>query len=1189
MKLSSILPALSNTSHYQASPLSTNHTTRLNQSSIDQLEDYFDSRSVQRGRALFHSGAVASISFDPRMNEVHARVQGTQATPYEVLLTLDDYNELTDAWCSCPVTFNCKHAVAALIMHRSGLAQAHRKQKPDQLKLGRKPALSESPRSSTDTTRQWCELWQDTQTAPAQDDTSSELQRWQRSRIYSLSVQKPGEHWSSGVMVTLLDAPFTAAGYFGKGRRANRETSYTSYPLELTSIDKDIQALGSARLQADQGRYTRDTACYELTGHFGNLMFELIIKTGRCFLDTDRHQPLIFGPTRTLSIHWQPLSDGSHRLVPELDGLTHCWIVNAEQPYWIDPGSFTAGAIVTELNSKQLTLLLDAPAIPDSQLPEFTHWQETARVGRANYSQAKAPASNHNSGHIHGHENNKLAHEALQQNPINAAQLLPPPPIKLPPLIDVYPSPVLLLHSPDGIAHVDHWELALLIRYDTILLPCELNQGSIMTSAVNDQGENVRIRRQFDLEHAFFVEAMQQLSGMLPHWQDDTKELLPIFSATGDTPAARFSAYVKLVRMSAKSDSDVWQLEVLPPVHVEPERPGNFDGLVERAKDGTPGWFDLSLGVELDGERYDLMPLVAEYIERGRGDEPLFVETTDARFMQVDATLLRPVAEVLDELGTPAINDSKVRLSRTRALALQDLDDALSDDGLATAWRGSSDPFVFAKRLHELSHVDTKAFNQTTLPRGLKATLRPYQRAGLGWLNALAKSNLCGILADDMGLGKTLQTLAHILWLRQSRRLKGPVLIVVPTSLLLNWAREAAHFTPRLKVRVWHGQERHEQPLDAIDPAPHLVITSYGLALRDNEILANHGFDMLVLDEAQQIRNPLAKTTRAIKSLPIERRLCLSGTPLENHLGELWSQFDFLMPDLLGDAQRFNSHYRTPIEKYGDTGRQQRLAAAVKPFLLRRRKEEVATDLPPKTEMLREVHLGTAQAKLYESIRASMQKRVRKALQSKGLAQSHVTVLDALLKLRQCCCHPELVKIDSAKRVKDSAKTTLILDMIDELIAEGRRILVFSSFTSMLDILERELEAREHRWVKLTGRTRKRDAVIDAFQRGDVPLFLISLKAGGTGLNLTAADTVIHYDPWWNPAAEAQASARAHRIGQNKPVFVYKLVAADTVEQRIVSMQQRKQDLADAMIENGDGASLSSLSVDETLALFDPD
>ena len=381
--------------------------------------------------------------------------------------------------------------------------------------------------------------------------------------------------------------------------------------------------------------------------------------------------------------------------------------------------------------------------------------------------------------------------------------------------------------------------------------------------------------------------------------------------------------------------------------------------------------------------------------------------------------------------------------------------------------------------------------------------------------------------------------------------------------------------------------DRHDEPLAGSDAL--LVVTSYALALRDHDMLAAHGFVLLVLDEAQTIKNPSAKITQSLKRMPVQQRICLTGTPLENHLGELWSLFDFLMPGLLGPQKRFSQHFRTPIEKHGDADRQKRLNNAIAPFLLRRRKQHVAAELPAKTEIIEKIELDSDQARLYETIRVGMEKRVRKLLQERGVAKSHIQMLDALLKLRQSCCHPDLVKLDSARRVKGSAKTDHVLVMIDELVAEGRKIILFSQFTQMLDILEREVRARDIRYVKLTGKTRKRDEAIDAFQSGDVPLFLISLKAGGTGLNLTAADTVIHYDPWWNPAVENQATDRAHRIGQDKPVFVYKLIANNTVEDKIVAMQARKKALADATVERGDANPVKALSAEDILSLFADD
>ena len=328
---------------------------------------------------------------------------------------------------------------------------------------------------------------------------------------------------------------------------------------------------------------------------------------------------------------------------------------------------------------------------------------------------------------------------------------------------------------------------------------------------------------------------------------------------------------------------------------------------------------------------------------------------------------------------------------------------------------------------------------------------------------------------------------------------------------------------------------------------------------RDEEVLAKHDFHLLILDEAQYVKNAATKSAATIRELRARHRLCLTGTPLENHLGELWAQFDFLLPGFLGTRQDFTRRWRTPIEKGGDAVRRELLARRIRPFMLRRRKDEVAAELPPKTMIVRTVELEGAQRDLYETVRAAMQEKVRAAVAAKGLARSHIIVLEALLKLRQVCCDPRLVKISQAARIKESAKLDLLLDMLPELIEEGRRILLFSQFTSMLDLIAAALEKAGIPYVMLTGDATDRVTPVKRFKQGEVPLFLISLKAGGVGLNLTAADTVIHYDPWWNPAVENQATDRAHRLGQDKPVFVYKLITAGSVEEKIVAMQEQKE------------------------------
>jgi len=447
-------------------------------------------------------------------------------------------------------------------------------------------------------------------------------------------------------------------------------------------------------------------------------------------------------------------------------------------------------------------------------------------------------------------------------------------------------------------------------------------------------------------------------------------------------------------------------------------------------------------------------------------------------------------------------------------------------------------------------------------PKGLKAELRDYQREGLSWMQFLREMKLAGIMADDMGLGKTVQALSHILKEKEEGRLQHPALVIAPTSLMHNWRREAEKFTADLSVLVIHGPTRaqHFEKMASYD----LVLTTYPLLARDFDVLVEQPWHLLILDEAQYIKNPRAKASQLVRKLQAEHKLCMTGTPMENHLGELWAQFDFLMPGYLFDQRGFTRLFRKPIEIEGDVARQETLNTRIRPFLLRRSKENVALELPPKTEIIRSIELDDKQRELYESVRLAMQKRVRDAVSSMGLAQSQIVVLDALLKMRQVCCDPRLVSGLNGEPPA-SAKLEMLLDLLPEMIEEGRRVLLFSQFTSMLSIIEKEMQRLNIGYAKLTGQTKDRETPIEKFQNCDVPLFLISLKAGGVGLNLTAADTVIHYDPWWNPAAESQATDRAHRIGQDKSVFVYKLITEGTVEEKILELQERKRDLANGI------------------------
>jgi SNF2 family DNA or RNA helicase len=463
--------------------------------------------------------------------------------------------------------------------------------------------------------------------------------------------------------------------------------------------------------------------------------------------------------------------------------------------------------------------------------------------------------------------------------------------------------------------------------------------------------------------------------------------------------------------------------------------------------------------------------------------------------------------------------------------------------------------------------------------------LRDYQLAGFRWMQFLASHGLHGILADDMGLGKTLQTLTHILAEKESGRSRGmPSLVVAPTSVVPNWRAEAIKFTPGLRVLVLNGPDR----LKYLRSIPHadLVLTSFALLHRDIEKLLGFSYHLVVLDEAQNIKNPRAKVAQAACRLDSRHRLCLSGTPVENHLGELWSLMKFLVPGFLGSEEAFNTRFRKPIEKDGDVERNEVLKQRVAPLILRRTKDQVAKELPPKTELVHLIELHTAQKDLYETVRATMNKRVREAIAARGGSDFQIVFLDALLKLRQICCDPRLLPDEFANTIHESAKLDFLTELLAVLIEEGRRILIFSQFTSMLALIEAHLVRENIPYLKLTGASKDRGKLVEDFQSGKVPLFLISLKAGGTGLNLTAADTVIHYDPWWNPAAEAQATDRAYRIGQDKPVFVHKLLCQDTVEQRIHQLQQEKAKLANDLLADADIG--SRLDASMVRALLDP-
>jgi len=614
--------------------------------------------------------------------------------------------------------------------------------------------------------------------------------------------------------------------------------------------------------------------------------------------------------------------------------------------------------------------------------------------------------------------------------------------------------------------------------------------------------------------------------------------------------------------------------------------------------DDRGGWFNLELGIEVEGRRVNLLPALVDLLERiapaarlerlvPPGGRAFAVPVGDGRYITVPPERLRILTKVLGELYHGEGGDAAFRFPATKAGTLALVDAAFAEPGRSSLnWTGAT---ALRDRGRALAAGPGAGDAATPAPApiGLRATLRPYQQEGLRWLQHLRAHNAGGILADDMGLGKTLQTIAHLVAEKEAGRLDAPALIVAPTSVAGNWRRELGRFAPGLRVQLVRGSERRYQWAEA--GRRDVALTTYPVLVRDEALLASRRFSWLILDEAQAIKNPRSQAHQTAKRIQASHRLCLSGTPVENNLGELWALCDFLNPGLLGDADWFRHRFAHPIERGQDRERLRALRDQVAPFILRRTKEEVARDLPPKTEIVRPVELRGAQRDLYEGLRVAAHTEVRQLIASKGIGPSTITILDALMRLRQACCDPRLVRGEAAREVTESAKYDLLMELLEQQRSQGRRVLVFSQFARMLALIGQGLDERGFRWVELTGATADRERPVDVFQKGQADVFLITLKAGGTGLNLTTADTVIHYDPWWNPAAQAQATDRAHRIGQTRPVFVYSLIVAGSVEERMLALQHKKRRLAEGILGRDlDSTTSPLLNEREVDGLFAP-
>ncbi|HWB77831.1 MAG TPA: DEAD/DEAH box helicase [Nannocystaceae bacterium] len=859
-------------------------------------------------------------------------------------------------------------------------------------------------------------------------------------------------------------------------------------------------------------------------------LFHAFVATGRVRL-SEGGPPLFVVPSRPGRIQWQLAEDGTQTLhvLPD-DAPDQDWIVLPLVPlHFCDPASGACGPIAIGVPDAIAPWLVGAPQLP----PEAS-----TRLPRP-----------------------------LEQT-LASWKLPMPQQLELAPTRRGTPTPVLRLRARKDGNRVSPYA-SLAFDYDGTTVDPEDPRASLVrvegkqfARIDRDREAEMKLRARLrELGLAGAASAMTLASQ--DRWLALGREGVAELRAAGWRVAIDESFEFSTV------DVDGWYARA---------QPGDDDS------DAVSSWF-LELGVVIGGERVNVLPAIVAAIRAGRISRErvrldggaVMLPLPDGRRIAIAPARLQAMLDVLVELGDerPLTGDT---------LQLEALDAARIDALGEIDWDIAPQ---LAKVLDRLRHGPR---TQVEPPRGLHATLRDYQARGLDWLQWLHELQLGGILADDMGLGKTVQALADVLVEKLAGRLDRPALVIAPRSVLRNWQREAERFTPALRTAIYHGPGRASvlAQIAELD----LVITTYALLQRD-DALASTPWHLAILDEAQAIKNPAAKVSVAARKLDARHRLCMTGTPMENNLGDLWSLMSFANPGLLGTAKQFTTWYRTPIEKQGASERFGALLGRIAPFVLRRTKAAVLAELPPKTEVVLEAVLDGPERDLYESVRLTMEKRVREELAARGLARSQIVVLDALLKLRQVCCHAPLTKLKGASEIPRGAKLELLLELVGELVAEGRRALVFSQFTSMLDVIEQELDALGIRWLSITGATRQRQQIVDRFQAGEVPILLVSLKAGGTGLNLTAADTVIHYDPWWNPAVEAQATDRAHRIGQAQPVTVYRLICEGTVEERMLALQAKKAALLRG-IQTGaeerarEGFALAQRDIDALLAPIDP-
>lgn len=1093
-----------------------------------EIYSYFSRSAMEKAVVYQAQGRVSAVEVSDDLTRVGARVRGSESRNYRVDIQLkfggDRLTDL-DGDCSCPMAVNCKHVAATLLEVLSC------KEPPAPSSRPAKPVKAQAP-SAPPVLGYEVSTWIDSvgRAARSSDDAADESQRL----LYCLH---PSDEAMPYLAVSLRSVRLRKGGDY-----ADNYSTPSLYEFKPERAPKYFRDVDVDIVTAVNGRI-RD---HYFQRPYPDELLRRIVATGRAFWLDHKRAPLGWGEAREGRIEWRP---GAGRGIAPHLVVSGAVALNAEPPVYVDEASGVIGPVQLGLPPRLACQFLAAPAIPRTQLEEVSR-----RLSQ------RLPELHHG--------------------------LLPVPPAAAV-LIDEDPRPVLRLKrghvgasyyyyhtkseqpGPAGVASLGFRYGGFDIDPTQRASRLELFQGGQVYAIARRQAKEKQARKR--LTDAGLVDARRAFP------------MLDYRHATDLTPIDQSNWFDFVALHAERLRSEGFEIVVDDdfPFRLA-DSTGDFDAALESS---GIDWFELALGIEIDGERRDLAPLLAALVsapgfspesltQLAEKGERFFLPLADGRHLALAADRFLPLVLALHGLrmsGAFEDGSRKIRLSRADVVPL------LGVENEHFAFRGAENLRCLVGLLQ------ARGLSAPELPATFCARLRPYQAQGVAWLDLLRESGLGGILADDMGLGKTVQILALIALEKARGHLVNPVLVVAPTSLMTNWSAEAAKFAPDLKVLVLHGADRKHKFAAIGDH--DLVLTTYPLIARDRETLLAREWHIAVLDEAQTVKNPDAVTTRWLRETKAQHRFCLTGTPMENHLGELWSIMSFVNPGYFGDKPAFSRQWRTPIEKRGDKVRSTALARRVKPFLLRRTKTEVATELPPKSEMVEAIVLEGPQRDLYDSIRLTMSRKVREAIAKRGLAKSHIVVLEALLRMRQACCDPALLKLNDGVD-RPSAKLDRLIEMVGELLSEGRKIIVFSQFTSMLALIRKRFDADGVRYSLLTGETKDRKAAIEAFQGGAADVFLVSLKAGGVGLNLTAADTVVIFDPWWNPAVEEQAIDRAYRIGQDKAVFVYRLVAAGTIEEKMDELKARKRALADGLFDRNGGIA-SALTESDVNALFD--